>query len=131
MIEDRLAAERRRLKLSQQQVGDLLGLSRSAVAMLESGRAPLYVDRLVALGEHGFDIFKVLTGESGHAAAGQLLDWPLALQITERVDTWTASRGIALPPDKRILLIKHLYSLFAQRGALDSKTLSELLELAA
>jgi transcriptional regulator with XRE-family HTH domain len=131
MIGNRLAAERRRLKLSQQQVGDLLGLGRSAVAMLEADRAPLYADRLVALGEHGFDIFKILTGESGRAAAGQLLDWALALQIAERVDGWTASRGIALPPEKRIVLIKHLYSLFAARGTLDTKTLGEMLELAA
>jgi transcriptional regulator with XRE-family HTH domain len=122
MIGDRLAAERRRLKLSQQQVGDLLGLGRSAVAMVEADRAPLYADRLAVLGEHGFDIFQILTGKSGHAAAGQCLDWPLALKITERVDTWTASRG---------LLIKHLYVRFAERGALDSKTFSEMLELAA
>jgi hypothetical protein len=99
--------------------------------MVEADRAPLYADRLAVLGEHGFDIFQILTGKSGHAAAGQCLDWPLALKITERVDTWTASRGIVLTPDKRTLLIKHLYVRFAERGALDSKTFSEMLELAA
>ena len=73
----RLSSERRRLGLSQQNVADLLGLSRSAVAMLETDRASLEVQRLLQLGQRGYDVLKVLTDDPGQVAAGRLLDWNL------------------------------------------------------
>jgi transcriptional regulator with XRE-family HTH domain len=127
----RLAFERKRLKLSQQRVADLLGLSRSAVGMIETDRAPLDAGRLLQLAGHGFDVLKVLTDEPGPVAAGRLLDWGLCALICERVDAWALSRGVSLPIEKKALIVKNLYLQFAARGQLDQAALDETLQMAA
>lgn len=127
----RIASERKRLKLSQQRVADLLGLSRSLVAMIETDRAPLDAERLLELGSNGFDVMKVLTDEPGHVAAGRMLDWRLSTTISERVDAWAQARGVALPPEKKAIIVKHLYLQFSSRGEIDEATLRETLQMAA
>jgi transcriptional regulator with XRE-family HTH domain len=131
MFGERFAAERRRLKMTQQAVAEVLGLGRTAVAMIESGAGSLNADRLVQLGAHGFDVLKVLTGEPSQVAAGQLLNWKLAVEISSGVDEWAHSRGISLPAEKKALILKHLYARFATRGDVDVATLGEMLQVAA
>ena len=74
MIGTRLANERKRLGLTQLEVGAKLGIGRSAVGMIETNQAPLDVQRLVQLGVEGFDVLKILTGEHGVVAAGRIVD---------------------------------------------------------
>lgn len=127
----RLAAERKRLKLSQQQVADLLQVSRSVIGMIETDQTSLGAERLLLLGSHGFDVLKVLTDEPGQTAAGRLLNWQLCLSISDRVDAWAVSRGIELPPEKKAIIVKHLYLQFAARDQIDEVALNETLQMAA
>jgi transcriptional regulator with XRE-family HTH domain len=127
----RLSSERRRLGLSQQNVADLLGLCRSAVGMLETDRASLEVQRLLQLGQSGYDVLKVLTDEPGQVAAGRILDWNLCVEVNNRVSAWEHARGLQLPPDKKALVVKHLYLRFAALGRVDELALDETLQVAA
>ena len=127
----RLSSERRRLGLSQQKVAELLGVSRSAVGMLETDRASLEVQRLLQLGQSGFDVLKILTDEPGRVAAGRILDWNLCVEVTERVSACEHARGLRLPPDKKALVVKHLYLRFAALGRVDELALGETLQVAA
>lgn len=127
----RLAAERKRLKLSQQQLAELLQVSRSVIGMIETDQSGLGAERLLELGSHGFDVLKVLTGEPGSTAAGRLLNWNLCLAISDQVDTWARSREISLPPEKKAIIVKHLYLQFAARDQVDEAALIETLQLAA
>ena len=131
MFGSRLATERKRLKLNQQQVADFLSVSRSMVSMLETDQVQLDAERLLVLGTHGFDVLKVLTDEPGQLAAGRLLNWQLCLSISDRVDAWIRARGIELPPEKRALIVKHLYLQFAARDLVDESVLNETLKMAA
>lgn len=127
----RLSAERRRLGLSQQKVADLLGVSRSAIAMLETDRAGLELVRLLRLGEYGYDVMKLLTDEPEQVAAGRILDWNLCTRITERVNEWEQARGLQLPAEKKALVVKHLYLRCAPLGQIDELALDETLQVAA
>jgi transcriptional regulator with XRE-family HTH domain len=127
----RLGAERKRLKLSQQQVADLLNVSRSMVSMMETDQTSLDAERLLALGSHGYDVLKVLTDEPGSVAAGRLLNWKLCMAIAERVDAWALTRGLQLPLEKKAIIVKHLYVQFAAHDYVDEAALRETLEMAA
>ncbi len=131
MMGPRLAQERRRLKLSQRQLGDLLGISRSAVGMIETGRVAIDVERLLQLGESGIDVLRLLTNEPGNVAAGRMLDWSLCTEIYQRVDAYALDCGIPLSAEKRAIVGKHLYIQFSARGLFDESTLREAVEMAA
>ena len=131
MFGSRLAAERKRLKLSQEAVATVLGTSRSVVGMIETDQTTLGAERLLKLGAAGFDVLKVLTDEPGKTAAGRLLNWELALKIAEAVDDWARKRGVRLHPEKKALLVKHLYLQFASREQIDASLLNETLQMAA
>jgi transcriptional regulator with XRE-family HTH domain len=131
MFGKRLADERRRLGLNQQEVADWFGMTRSAVTMMELDHSSLDAERLLILGKNGFDVLKVLTGEQGVVAAGRIVDWELALDITGRVDKWAASRGVTLSAEKRALLTKHLYLQFAARGQVEGAELDETMRMSA
>lgn len=73
MYGQRLADERRRLAMSQDDIAGLLDIGRSGVAAIEGDRAPLDVARLVTLGEKaGVDAMYVLfTNSSGRCFTGE------------------------------------------------------------
>lgn len=131
MFGERLAAERKRLKLGQDEVATVLGTSRSVVAMLETDNTSLGAERLLKLGSAGFDVLKVLTDEPGRTAAARMLNWELALKISAEVDEWATSRGVKLHCEKKALLVKHLYLQFASREQIDESLLDEILKMAA
>lgn len=131
MFGARLAAERKRLGLSQKQLAERIGVGRSAVAMIETDRASLDAQRLVDLGADGFDVLFVLTGEPGRVAAGHLVDWDLAVAILQRIQAWSARRDVTIPADKQALLVKHVYIHVARRGRMDEMVMEELLRMAA
>lgn len=131
MFGSRLAAERKRLKLSQESVANVLGTSRSVVGMIETDQTALGAERLLKLGAAGFDVLKVLTNEPGKTASGRLLNWELALKISDAVDDWARMRGVKLRPEKKALLVKHLYLQFASREQIDESLLNETLQMAA
>lgn len=132
MIGNRLASERRRLGLSQADFAPYLGIGRSALAMIETDRAPLDIDRLVKLAEKvGLDPIFVVTGEPSDVAAGKLLNWDLVFTIQKGVDEWCAERGISLTPEKQQLIVKILYRRVSANGGDIRSSIDEAAQLAA
>jgi transcriptional regulator with XRE-family HTH domain len=131
MYGPRIAAERKRLGWTQNDLGTMLGIGRTAVAMIETGKASLDIARLVDLGAHGVDILFVLTGMSGRQAAGKLIDWELCLSIAKHVQAWANDRGIELPHANEAMLVKNLYLQLANQGKLDPQVLADTLQIAA
>jgi len=131
MYGQRVAAERKRLGLTQRELAALLGVGRTAVAMIETGKASLDINRLVELGASGFDILFVLTGMPGRQAAGKLLNWELCLSIAKHVQKWTDQRGTQLPSMSEAMLVKNIYMQVADQGILDPQVLADTLQIAA
>lgn len=127
----RLADERKRLGMSQQQLSEVLGIGRSALAMIETGKASIDADSLIDFGAHGIDVIYVLSGENSALAAARLMDWTLVETILRGVRTWSAERKISLSPEKEALVLKILYSRFATDGVIDEQGINETLRLAA
>jgi transcriptional regulator with XRE-family HTH domain len=127
----RLAAERRRLRLSQKDVADRFGIVRSAVGMIETERAPLDAARLVQLGKEGFDVLYILTGEHGTTAAGRLVNWELVTSLINRIRDWEVARGRRIKPEKLAIVLKHLYLHYAERGDWDNSAFDDVLRMAA
>lgn len=132
MLGTRLSEERRRLKLSQEQVAHYLGVGRSAVAMIESGRSGLDTERLFELGKKiPIDTIYVATGEHSRQAGARLLDWTLVESILKAIDRWATMNHVVLPPEKITLILKILYHHFAEKGVVDAARVEETLRLAA
>ncbi len=131
MFGKRLAQERQRLGWSQKQLAERMGVSRSAVAMLETDKSQLDVQRLVELGGDGFDVLYVLSGEPGKVAAARLLDWDLVFSILQGVQAWSTKRGISLPPHKESLVLKLLYQHLAEKGIVDQDAIEQAMQIAA
>lgn len=132
MYGKRLADERRRLAMSQEDLAELLDIGRSGVAAIESDRASLDVARLVTLGEKaGVDVMFVLSGERAAVAAARLIDWGLVEGILSGITAWADSHSIKVPPPKQMLLLKLLYQKMAINGQMDSQAIDEALRLVA
>jgi hypothetical protein len=131
MYGSRIASERKRLGWTQNDLSKLLGVGRTAVAMIETNKASLDIGRLVDLGAHGVDILFVLTGMPGRQAAGKLVDWELCLSITKHVQTWANKRGLQLAPANEAMLVKNLYLQLAEQGKIDPQVLKDTLQIAA
>ena len=131
MLGSRLAAERRRLGLSQKQLGNLWQVGRSAIAMIEGGHAPLDAQRLVIAGVEGFDVLFILTGERAQFAAGKLIDWNLCVALMEQISAWEERRKKRIPVAKKALVVKHLYLKFAQSDGVVGEDVEEMLRMVA
>jgi transcriptional regulator with XRE-family HTH domain len=131
MFGHRLASERKRLGLNQQEVGERLGIGRAAVGMIENGRATLDAERLATLESAGFDLLFVMTGQRGVVRASRSLDWTLCVAISRRVVEWSQRRGVTLLPEDEGIIVKHLYVQLAEIGEIDEKILEEALRIAA
>lgn len=131
MVGKRISEERERLGLTQKDLGELWNVGRSAVAMIESGRSPLVVDRLLELEKLGVDIQYVLFGQRSTQIASRMLDWQLLTLILKGVRQWSSSHGIRLAPEKEAVFLKLFYDLFVASGAIDEAAMNEALSLAA
>lgn len=131
MFGKRLAQERQRVGLSQRELAERLGLGRSALGMIETDRSAIVLERLIAVGDLGFDVQYILSGEPSPVAAARLLNWELLGAILAGVREWTQKREISLPPDKEMLILKLLYEHFAERGMVDDDAISRALQFAA
>jgi transcriptional regulator with XRE-family HTH domain len=68
---DRIAEERKRLGLNQDEFADVAGVKRRAQSLYENGHRSPDSDYLTRIAAAGADIVYILTGERGPAAAGQ------------------------------------------------------------
>ena len=133
MYGKRLAMERDRLGLKQSALAQLLGISRSGLAMIETDHTTLDIPRLMVAAEKaGVDPVFILTGEAGKVAASKLMDWSLVLEIQTGVRAWCTENRISLSIEKETLVLKILYERFSQSPGEDMRAgLGETLRLAA
>lgn len=127
----RFAQERKRLGETQQDWADYLGITRSAVAMIEADRASVDTGKLMALWERGVDALYLLTGRRSDIAAGDLIDWALLVKIADRLAHWEAEKGIRIPEAKRPTVLKVLYQRLAESARAGNAAIDEMLDLAA
>jgi transcriptional regulator with XRE-family HTH domain len=131
MFGKRLAEERQRLGLSQEDLAAAWGIGRSGVAMIETERSPIYLERLIDLAPSGFDILYILSGEPAAVAAASLLNWRLLGEIRSGILRWAAAHHVTLPEEKEMLILKLLYQRFAPKGEVSGAELDQVLQLAA
>ena len=131
MFGNRLAEERKRLGLSQQKLGDLLGVGRSAIGMIETGRTGLDGMRVASLRSAGFDVHYLLFGERQDLSCDRELDLDLLIAIIERVTDRCMRRRIRLPAEKKKAVVRHVYLQLAAKGDLDEDLLERILQIAA
>jgi transcriptional regulator with XRE-family HTH domain len=132
MFGKRLAHERKRLGLSQEALAPRLSITRSALAMIETDRAPLDVERLVYLaGAVGLDPIYVITGQTSHVAACKLMDWDLVMEIQKGISGWSKKHKINLSPEEQTLALKILYERFSQSRGDINEAVTEVLSKVA
>jgi len=126
----RLADERRRLGLKQDEMAEAIGITRSIYAAMEGGRSPLYVDRLVRFEETvKVDIQYILTGKKTKEAAFHMLDWALIDQIQAHIHKNEAEHWDSLSPEKKALTLKLSYQECARDGKLNEEKVDLILQL--
>lgn len=131
MLGNRLAEERKRLGLNQKDLGDLLGLGRSSVAMIETGKAGLDAMRVAGLRSAGFDLDYLLFGEREDRRAGEVLNWELLFAIIEHLNDRCRRKKVRLSPEKVKAIVKHVYLQLVEKGDVDEATLESILRIAA
>lgn len=110
-IGHRLQLDRRRLGLSQTEMGEVTGVSRAAQAGYEGGRST--PDMLYALkaSAAGVDLDFVLTGKTSLETSVDKFDWALAEVLMAAMHTVSEELHLTIGHDKLIPLLKILYRL--------------------
>jgi transcriptional regulator with XRE-family HTH domain len=127
----RLISERQRLKLTQQQVATIAGVSVPTQIGYEQGLRSPPSEYMAKLHEPGFDVLFVLLGESTTDLAADAIDWVLMGRIVTAVNAWCASRGVEMSPGKSGPVLRLLYNEFRRKPADASMDVGVVLELLA
>lgn len=128
---DRIRAERRRLGLSQEELAEQLGVSRSSVAYYEADRTVPDLDFLAHADTVGMDVLYVVFGRHSTEQAGLALDWDLLASILQGIRGWCTNAGLSMPVEKEVAIAKLLYSQFAKAKVIDAELMKQVLKLAA
>ncbi len=132
MLGKRLAAERRRLGLTQEKLAETIGLQRAAVAMVESGKSGLDAERLAQLSLNlGIDAHYVMFGEPLARAGVRALDPILLMSILNGIARWRKRNTVEISAEKHARLLKHLYEHFCQLESVEEGRIDEALAAAA
>lgn len=110
-IGHRLQLDRKRLGLSQTEMGDVTGVSRAAQAGYEGGRSSPDVLYAMKASAAGIDLDYVLTGKTSLEASIDKFDWTLAEELMAAIHTVSDELQLTITPDKLIPLLKILYRL--------------------
>lgn len=130
---ERLVAVRATTGLSQAAFAESLGLSLRAYANYERGEREMPVALFRALYEvYGVDPVWLLDGPGEHPlkAATRTMDFGLADNIIQWVDTELARAHKHVKPAMRLRLLKAAYALSAEKGRLDATGMAQLLKVA-
>ncbi|MBF0340705.1 MAG: helix-turn-helix transcriptional regulator [Magnetococcales bacterium] len=110
---ERLKTERKRLGLTQGEMADIGGISKTSYFNYESGSREPNASFLTAIATAGVDVNYVLTGVQ--AISGQhsrdFEDYPeigtaLVLDVVLFIETWLTDSGKTMPPDKKVAMVK-------------------------
>ena len=131
-IGSRLAQERRRLGLTQAQLGGHAGLSRSAIGMIETDRSRLDLAALLALESAvGMDAAFVLTGRRASIAAADMLDWSLVEQILDELARAGKRLNLELSPGGTARALRSLYRLASHEGRVSQEHVDDFVQIGA
>ena len=126
----RLRAERIRLGLTQSQMGEAGGVSKTTVLGYEAGTYVPDVKYLCAIAEIGVDALYVLFERRREDFVADGFDWPLARQLAELIEEWAVARGKETPLAIRWDLLELFYRQFCSRGAVDGRAVESMLKVA-
>ena len=105
---ERIRQERKRLRLSQEELAERLGVSRSSVAFYEAERTQPDLSFLVNADAIGMDASYLVFGRRGPEQAGQQFDWDLLASIIQGIREWSLNAGLVLPVVKEIAIARLL-----------------------
>ena len=129
----RIQAERKRLGLSQEALGEQLGVSRQSIYKWESDTVLPEVEKLIALSRMFSVSVGWLLGEEdaetgGEGPAPELTDTQLAM-VKEIVDQYLTAREAAQPPRRGVLRVSTILAavalIFALCGVVNQMLQSE------
>ena len=125
----RIREERKRLGLRQPDMARAAGVSLSTYVALEAGKRKLRLNRIERLSQMaGLDIKYILSGTPGrHDLDGP--DWVLYRQIAQVIDNWQQKRGPIEPLQRRLDVLRYLYTQFQAAGRFDENTANELMNM--
>lgn len=128
----RLAQERRRLGMTQAELADQVGLRRSVIGMVETGKSRLDLAVLLALeSEVGMDLVFVLTGRRAAVAAADMLDWKLAEEILVALVSSCNRLKVELSPAGTARALRLLYRMASHEGRLSQEQADDFVQLGA
>lgn len=131
-IGSRLAQERRRLGLTQAELGGHAALGRSLIAMIETGRTRLDLAALLALESTvGMDVAYVLTGRRAAVAAADMLDWKLVEEILDALARASKRFNLELSPALTARALRSLYRLASHEGRVAQEHVDDFVQLGA
>jgi transcriptional regulator with XRE-family HTH domain len=107
----RLQLDRRRLGLSQTEMGEVTGVSRAAQAGYEGGRSTPDVLYALKASAAGVDLDFLLTGKTSLEASIDKFDWTLAEELMAAIHTVSEELHLTISHEKLIPLLKILYRL--------------------
>jgi transcriptional regulator with XRE-family HTH domain len=126
----RIAQERKRLGLTQAELAGHLGLGRSMIGMIETGRTRLDVAVLLALESAVcMDVAFVLTGRRAAVAAADMLDWRLAEEILKALACACRTYSIQLSPAGTARALRLLYRLASLDGRVSQGQVDDFVQL--
>ena len=128
---ERLVTERQRLGLSARAMAQAGGVSPASQSFYESSDRVPDARYLSAIEDVGVDVRFILLGERTTEQVRRLFDWELLGEIYVTVDEWLVEQGLALPPKKKMQLVKILFEHMADRGVVDRAKVAELMRAAA
>lgn len=126
----RFAQERGRLRLTQAELAGHLGLGRSMIAMIETGRTRLDVAVLLALESAvRMDLAFVLTGQPAAVAAADMLDWRLVEEILDAIASARKTFNIELSPAGTARALRFLYRVASLEGRVKQEHVDDFVQL--
>jgi len=127
----RLREERRRLGLTQAQLAELLGVSRSALNSYEGGRAVPDINFLARAIRKHVDGWYVLTGKHSAEVASDLIDWDKVEQILLGIRGWAESEGKQISLHREIGLLQLFYPALARGEVIEDTTFEDVMKRVA
>lgn len=128
----RLAQERRRMGMTQAELADQVGLRRSVIGMVETGKSRLDLAVLLELeSEVGMDLVFVLTGRRAAVAAADMLDWKLAEEILVALASAGKRLTVELSPAGTARALRLLYRMASHEGRVSQEQVDNFVQLGA
>jgi transcriptional regulator with XRE-family HTH domain len=121
---ERLRLERMKLRMTQTDMAQLAGVSKTSQISYESGGSLPDASYLAKLAEGGLDVQWLLVGRRT-----PVQDWDLAAEIFELIEEWSVSRNRPTSTTEKFALLENLYRQFSADQHIDEKAVARTLKL--